>query len=433
MLDIINRWFLNAIYLAFFILTSPWMCWRILKGKSRRGWAQKMIGLVPVRTGEARCLWFHAVSVGEVNLLSPVIAELSDGHPEFEIVISTSTETGFELAKKKYAAHEIFFCPYDFSWAVANAIGRIRPSGIVLAELELWPNMVRIADSHGVPIVVVNGRLSEKSFQGYQRFSWFTRPIFKRLSRVLAQTQEYADRFQTLGCPANRVSVSGSVKFDGVHTDPNNPLTLELAKEAGFQEHDFVFVAGSTQLLEDDMAVDVFAKLSPEHARLKLVLVPRHPERSSALQKKLANRGIDAVLRSQLVESKAEVYVLIVDVIGELGSWWGRADCAYVGGSMGDREGQNMIEPAAYGVPVCFGPRTKNFRDVVSQLLKAKAAKVVQDADQIAAFLDECMSSPEPAREMGRRAQGVVEANRGAAKITAAAVVLAVQKSRQES
>jgi 3-deoxy-D-manno-octulosonic-acid transferase len=429
MLDFINRWFFNVIYLTFFILAWPWMCWRIFKGKSRRGWAQKMFGLVPARTSNARCLWFHAVSVGEVNLLAPVIAELSGNHPEFEIVISTSTQTGFELAKKKYSTRAVFFCPCDFSWAVANAIRRIRPSAMVLAELELWPNMIRMAHWRGIPVVVVNGRLSEKSFRGYQRFSWFTRPIFGRLNRVLAQTPEYADRFRTLGCPAGRVSVSGSVKFDGVHTDPNNPRTRELAKEAGFEEDDFVFVAGSTQPLEDDMAADVFAKLSPEYPRLKMVLVPRHPERSMALQKKLAGRGIAAVLRTELAASQREVFVLIVDVIGELGSWWGRADCAYVGGSMGDREGQNMIEPAAYGVPVCFGPRTKNFRDVVSQLLQADAATVVQDADQIGVFLGQCISSPRLMGEMGRRAQNVVEANRGAAKITANNVVLSAQDS----
>jgi 3-deoxy-D-manno-octulosonic-acid transferase len=427
MSNLFSRWFFNALYVAFFAVAIPWMVWRFFNDKSRRGWGQKLFGFVPQRSGDGQCVWIHAVSVGEVNLLAPVIAELVADDPQFEVVISTSTETGFELAKKKYASHSVFFCPYDFSWSVSRTLHRVRPTAIVLAELELWPNMVSVAHSRGIPVLVINGRLSDKSFLGYQKFSWITGPIFRRLSFVLAQTEEYADRFRRLGCISDRVSVSGSVKFDGVQTDPNNPLTRELADEAGFQHGDFVFVAGSTQLEEDLIAAEVFAELSPQYPQFKMVLVPRHPDRSRVLQKKLAERQIVSALRTRLAKSNQTVSVLIVDVIGELGSWWGRADCGYVGGSMGDREGQNMIEPAAYGIPVSFGPRTKNFRDVVAQLIKADAARVVRDADQLRSFLCFCLSNSQEADLMGRRAQSVVEANRGAAKITATKITSFLQ------
>lgn len=370
------------------------------------------------------------MSVGEVNLLAPVMAELKAIDPGLEIAISTSTETGYELAQKKYPSQAVFFCPYDFSWAIANVINQIRPSAIVLAELELWPNMISVARSRDIPVVVINGRLSENSFAGYRKFRWFTQPIFRGLSYVFAQTEAYASRFEALGCPPGRIAVSGSVKFDGVQTNPSNARTNALAKEAGFAADDFVFVAGSTQLEEDLIAADVFAELKSKHPKLKMVLVPRHPDRSIALQKKLADRQIKSTLRTQLKSSREPVDVLIVDVIGELGSWWGRANSAYVGGSMGEREGQNMIEPAAYGVPVSFGPRTKNFRDVVAQLKQADAVTVVENAGRLRAFLEHCITSPRQAREIGQRGQRVVEENRGASKVTAASIAGLVKTSR---
>ena len=365
----------------------------------------------------------HAVSVGEVNLLRPVIDELLAKEPDLQIAISTSTETGFDFANEKYSQHQVFFCPHDFSWAIKNTFKRINPNAIILAELELWPNLISVADKLHIPVIVINGRISDKSHRGYLRFKDLTTPMFRRLSMVLAQTKTYADRFIDLGCDATRVSISGSVKFDGVTTNPDNPQTQRLANEAGFSPDDFVFVAGSTQLEEDLIAAEVFVRLRPEFPNLKLVLVPRHPNRCQQLEQQLKQSSIEIDLRSELPADRDSSRPLVVNVIGELGHWWGRANAAYVGGSMGSREGQNMIEPSAYGVPTSFGPRTKNFRDVVNQLLNQEAAVVVNNSAELERFLRDCLTSPQTMKAMGDRAQSVVYQNVGAAAKTAAQIL----------
>ena len=417
------RWLFNFLYLLFFLIASPWMLWRIIQGKNRRGWLHKFFGLVPRRTQNGTCVWMHAVSVGEVNLLQPVIDEFLAKEPELRIAISTSTETGFDLAKEKYSQHQVFFCPHDFSWAIKNAFKRIKPNAIILAELELWPNLISIADKLHIPVIVINGRISDKSHRGYQRFKDLTTPMFRRLSLVLAQTKTYADRFIDLGCDAHRVSISGSVKFDGVTTNPDNPQTQQLAGEAGFSPEDFVFVAGSTQLEEDLIAAEVFERLPPEFPNLKLVLVPRHPNRCQQLEQQLKQSSIEIDLRSELPADRDSSRPLVVNVIGELGHWWGRANAAYVGGSMGSREGQNMIEPSAYGVPTSFGPRTKNFRDIVNQLLAQEAAVIVNNSAELERFLRDCLTSPQTMKAMADRAQAVVLQNVGAAEKTAAQIL----------
>ena len=416
------RWLFNSLYLLFFLITSPWMLWRIINGKSRRGWLQKFFGIVPRRAQSGPCLWLHAVSVGEVNLLRPVIDQLLAQQPSLQIAVSTSTETGFDLAKEKYSQHQVFFCPHDFSWAIKNVLKRIKPDALILAELELWPNLIAVANNHQVPVVVINGRISEKSQRGYQRFRVLTAPMFRGLSLVMAQTKSYADRFISLGCDETNVLVSGSVKFDGVTTDPNNPDTLKLADAAGFQSEDFVFVAGSTQVEEDLIAAEVFARLSPEFPQLKLVLVPRHPNRCQQLKQQLKRSSIEVDLRTELSADRDSGRPLVVNVIGELGHWWGRANAAYVGGSMGSREGQNMIEPSAYAVPTSFGPRTKNFRDVVDQLLAQDAAVVVADSNELERFLRDCLTSAQTMQAMGNRAQAIVNKNLGAAEKTASSI-----------
>ena len=427
-------WFLNLIYLCLLTLGSPWLLWRYLaSGKNRRGWAHKLLGWVNPRQSEAPCIWLHAVSVGEVNLLSPILDRLLAARPDLEIVISTTTETGFDLARKKFADHYVFFCPLDFTWAVKRVLKRLRPELLVLAELELWPNLIRTTRNMGVPVAVVNGRLSESSFRGYRRLSWLIGPTFRQLSLVAAQNRTYADRFLQLGCDPAGLVITGSVKFDGAEADRNNSRTRQLAELAGLDPDDQVFVAGSTQLEEDLIAAEVYLRLVNSFPAMRLVLVPRHPERCNALLNQLQQRGVPTLRRSALVTPTTSNSnrdgmtvgnglfkpVLVVDVIGELGAWWGRADAAFVGGSLGRRGGQNMIEPAAFGVPVSFGPNTRNFRDIVAEFLTHEAATVVHNGDELAQFVEKSFSNPEWANAIGRLAQNVVLSHIGASQRTA--------------
>ena len=470
----IHSWILNIVYAAIVVVASPWLLWRFIKGKSRRGWGQKLFGSIDPPTDvtssaqDAReLIWIHAVSVGEVNLLGCIIDEFRSRDPEITFAISTTTETGYDLAKSKYPESYLFFCPFDFTWAIKRVLKRLNPAALVLTELELWPNLIATADRLGVDVVVANGRLSEKSARGYGRMSWLLKSSFEKLSLVLCQSSTYADRFVSLGCDRRDVRVTGNVKFDHIETDRRNEATQKLVRLSGIDASEQVFLAGSTQLEEDLIAAKALQELAPEYPQLRLVLAPRHPQRVGELISRLEQIGIEIQLRSELesqhkgsfalglkpevqssefiTQSVSEVSslanasgydnrsgqqesdrtskpVLIIDVIGELGSWWGRADIAYVGGSMGSREGQNMIEPAGYGVPVSFGPRTKNFQELVNDLIANDAATIVKSQSELRDFVQHCLSDPSAAQSAGSRAQQVVLNHAGASARTVDAI-----------
>lgn len=408
---------LNLIYAALLIVASPWLAWQAARtGKYREGWPAKLFGQVPRRKSNGRCVWIHAVSLGEVSLINSLVAELRRRHPTWQIVISTTTLTGHDLAKTRYADLPVFYFPLDFTWAVNRALRRIRPDVLVLAELELWPNLIRAAKRRDVKIAVANGRLSDNSFRGYTRLGRLVRPMLQGLDLVTAQNATYAQRFTSLGTPDANVHVTGSLKFDGAQTDRRNPATLKLRQLADFDDRDIVLLAGSTQEPEEQLAIDAYKWLSQRYPRLRLVIVPRHPERFAEVGRTLSASGLIWEKRSGwgVRGGNREVHVLLVDQVGELAAWWGTATIAYVGGSMGERQGQNMIEPAAYGCAVSFGPKTRNFRDVVSALLAAEAATVVHDGRELTAFVERCLADPGFAAEQGRRAAAVVAAQLGA-------------------
>lgn len=410
---------LNFVYALTLVVLVPWLVWRAVRyGKNRRGWGQKLFGLVPVRESaqhDQRCVWFHAVSVGEVNLLSTFLTRLERELPGWEFAISTSTETGYDLARKKYSQHRVFFCPIDFTWAINEVLDRINPSMVILAELEVWPNLVRAVARREIPLTIVNGRLSEKSFRGYRRLGFLMRRLLPKFDWISVQTPTYAQRFLALGADESTVSVTGNVKFDGAQMDRANPRTQALTQLAGYTPCQRVLVAGSTQPEEDRMAVEAWSRLVEKTPELRLVLVPRHPQNVGLAVSRLSDLGVEYTLRSQLEAGSSAAGVLIVDTVGELNAWWGRADIAYVGGSMGSRGGQNMIEPAAYGAPVCYGPNTRNFKDVTELLREADASRVVHNAGELQQFIQRVLDEPVWASGLGTRAQEVVIDQQGAA------------------
>ncbi|QEG23915.1 3-deoxy-D-manno-octulosonic acid transferase [Mariniblastus fucicola] len=421
----IRTFVLNGIWLIILLIGLPWLAWRFVsKGKNRRGWSQKLFGLVPASAkpvGSKR-IWLHAVSVGEVHLLNTLVGSLLQHHGDVELFISTTTETGYDRAVALFGdRHEVFFFPFDFSWAIRNVIRRIDPDLLVLAELELWPNLIHISADLELPVVVANGRLSENSHRNYRRFEFFTRPMFQKLNRVAAQDRISADRFVELGCDPNRVIVTGNLKYDAIETDRNNAKTSAcrcLARDFGIADDDRILIAGSTQIEDESAAVNAWEMLRSEFGDLKLVIVPRHPDRFAEIESLLEKKGLVANRRSQHGSVSVDSDILVVDVIGELSGWWGLADVAFVGGSMGSRGGQNMIEPAAYGIPVCFGPNTANFQSTVDGLLAHNAAKVVEDTVQLTDFVARALGDRVESESMGKRAQEFVQQHRGAAART---------------
>lgn len=414
---------LNVLYLALVAAASPWLLWSgVRRGKYREGYAEKLFGLVPSRAGNAPCVWLHAVSVGEVNLLGVLVKELRRRRPDVHVVLSSTTRTGLELARKKYADLTTFYCPLDFSWACRAAMRRVRPNVLLLAELELWPNLIRAAGEQGAQVAIVNGRLGERSWRGYRRIRPLVRRVLRQVALVAVQNEEYRSRFADLGADEVSLVTTGSLKYDGASTDRNNPKTQALATLAGIEPRDVVFLAGSTQEGEEQAALDVYRSLAAEFPQLRLVIVPRHAERFDDVARMLDKDNVQFVRRSQLNETTT-ARILLVDAIGELGAWWGTADIAFVGGSFGDRGGQNMIEPAAYGAAVSFGPNTWNFRDIVTALLSADAAVVVQNPTELAAFVRRCLVDESYALELGQRAQRLVAANLGATARTVDALL----------
>jgi 3-deoxy-D-manno-octulosonic-acid transferase len=416
--------------LLILIAASPWLLWQAIRtGKYREGWGAKFWGRAPQRSGNGPCLWLHAVSVGEVNLLVPLIERWEQRHPDWEVVISTTTRTGYQLAQKRFAPRTVFYCPLDFTWAVRRAMRAIRPDLLVLTELELWPNLIHAAKSSGAKVAVINGRLSAKSHRGYRLIGWLTRRALAPIDLVAAQSEEYAERFLSLGTSPTALHVTGSIKFDGARTDRGNPDTRRLAALAQFAPNDVVFLAGSTQDPEEQLALVTFRELCTQFLQLRLVVVPRHPERFDVVADMLKQSGIPWQRRSEL-KSDAQLSlaqhpavtppprVLLVDAVGELGAWWGTAQIAFVGGSLGQRGGQNMIEPSAFGAAVAFGPNTWNFRDVVTHLLAREAALVVRDGTELTSFVRGMLEDPEHRNALGQRAQQLVLEQQGAADRT---------------
>ena len=422
-------WLLNLAYLALIVVLSPWLLWSAIRhDKYREGFTEKLWGRVPRRDGKRPRAWLHAVSVGEVNLLATTIAELSERLPEWEIVVSTTTKTGYDLACRKYPSRTVFYCPLDFSWAVDRAMRRMRPTLLVLAELELWPNLVAAAARHKVRVAIINGRLSDKSFRGYRWLKPLVARALRRIDLIAAQNDETAERFLRLGARPAAVHSTGSLKFDGAQTNRANPRTHELRQLAGLNADDVVFLAGSTQDPEEQAALSIFQRLATDHPQLRLIVVPRHPQRFDEVAELIAQSGARWVRRSELPldapdrrdpASHEPWQVLLVDTIGELGAWWGAATLGFVGGSFGGRGGQNMLEPAAYGVAASFGPNTWNFRDIVAQLLAAEGAMLVQNSSELEGFVRRVLERPEWAAMLGDRAQRLVLSQQGATKRTA--------------
>ncbi|MGC1273562.1 MAG: glycosyltransferase N-terminal domain-containing protein, partial [Planctomycetaceae bacterium] len=292
-------WLLNFAYACLIAAALPLLLYRrIRQGKYRTGWGEKLLGSLPkLKPSESR-VWFHAVSVGEVLLLRGVIAELRSRRPDVDVVLTTTTATGREVAVAHYPDLTVCYFPFDFSWAVRRAMHRLKPTAIVLAELELWPNLITIASHSGVRLAIVNGRLSEKSFRGYRKLRPFIRELLRRFDVIAVQNDAYASRFSALGAPHDRLAVTGSVKFDGVNTVRDNPRTNELRRAFGIDEDDLVFIAGSTQHPEETYALAAWRDLREQFPSLRLILVPRHKERFEEVAKLVERQNLPLVRRS---------------------------------------------------------------------------------------------------------------------------------------
>lgn len=430
------RYLLNVVYLTLIVLGLPWFLYKAVTAKKyREGLLQKFFGLVPQRKGEQPCVWFHAVSVGEVRALRTVLEEIQHRRPDWQCAVSTTTRTGMQTARSLYPDLLLFYCPLDFTWATQRALRRIRPDLLALVELELWPNLVNQAQKCGVLVTLVNGRMSPRSYRGYRRIRFFVRRLLGKIDGFAVQNEAYAGRFRGLGADAARVVVTGSVKYDAIETDRSNPRTRHLAKLLGIGKDEIVFIAGSTLEPEEHVALDVYLRLKPCHPRLRLIVVPRHPERFDSVARLLAERSV-SYLRRSLIETRAtteadETPVILLDTLGELSALWGLAHVAFVGGSLAPRGGQNMIEPAAFGAAVLFGPHTWNFQETVDSLLACGGARSIQEASGLESALEELLFDSDRALEMGSAARRYVVGQKGASAHTVSLLEKLMERKRR--
>jgi 3-deoxy-D-manno-octulosonic-acid transferase len=403
---------LDYVYLFVLSLLSPWLLCRAFRtGRYRRGLRAKLFGLHQAMPPGA--VWFHGVSVGEIHLLRQVIAAFRRHYPDIPCVLSTTTDTGYDEARRCFPDLIVFHYPFDFSWSVRRSLRAVSPYLIVLAEAELWPNFLIAARRQGVPIAVINGRMSPRSLKHYQAVKPLSRWLFRQVDLLLMQTEHYARAVRILGVHPDRVAVTGNIKFDGVLTDRRNPQTRYLRDILKIKDTDLIWIAGSTQAPEEEIVLRIWQKLRHEHPNLRLFLVPRHKERFEEVAQLLSQAGEEFARRSSCADLGRPI--VLVDTMGELGPLWGLADVAFVGGSLdGRRGGQNMIEPAAFGAAVVFGPHVWNFAETAARLIDAEAACQVADAGQLEMVVRLLLEDEKKRQGLGAAARAFVQRHQGA-------------------
>jgi 3-deoxy-D-manno-octulosonic-acid transferase len=411
----------DFLYLVAVTAISPMVLYRMVRHKRyRAGWAQKLGDITRKQPGK-KCIWIHAVSVGEVNATKTIIAGLKEKFSDFEIVISTTTDTGYARAKALYGSQfTVFYFPYDFSSISRRAFDNIRPAICLLMELEVWPNFVATAKKLNVPVVVVNGRISEKSYSRYRLIKPIVKKIFNDLSLILSQTQLYGQRFQEIGAPQDKIIVTGSLKYDTAVTSGNIDGADKLAEQLSIG-NERLFVAGGTGNDEEAIIINVFKQLKQKEqfADLRLAIVPRKPERFDGVAELITQAGFALVRYSQLKEKPPasdidKNAIILGDTMGDLRKFYSLATIIFVGRTLVPMGGSDMMEAAALGKCTMFGPHAFNFQQTVDALLEGNGAIMVEDADSLLEACRKSLDQPYFARQIAQNGQDVIRKNQGA-------------------
>jgi len=412
----------DLIYLSIVVLLSPLLVYKFITSRRARAGLRQRLGSIPRREGDRPCIWIHGVSVGEVKAAMGLLEALPHRMPDWEVVLSTTTMQGYQVARTEQPDILTFYYPLDFSLVTYRALRRIRPGAVVLMELELWPNFLLECHRQGIPVCLVNGRISQRSYNGYRMARRFLPEPHQRIRFYGVQNEEYADRIRDLGVRPEVVHVTGQMKYDTIHADPESvpALRREYRRILGLADDDWVLIGGSTHPSEEDVLLEAVIGLLESDAgrRVRLILVPRHMERLSDVEDCVRRAGCTPVRRTRLSDGRAPTLeakdVIVVDTMGELAKLYTAADLVFVGGSLIPHGGQSMIEPASLGLPVIFGPHVWNFADSVRSLLDADAALQVESSE---AFVEAVLAlrRDEPRRrQLGERARAVVSSLKGA-------------------
>ncbi|MFP4215969.1 MAG: 3-deoxy-D-manno-octulosonic acid transferase [Phycisphaerae bacterium] len=416
------RILLDIVYVFLLILSGPIWIYRAIRHGRYRSDIRQYFGAVPVRYGLQPIIWVHGVSVGEVNAARTLVQRFHEALPDFQVMISSTTDTGIAAARKRFGHdHVVFRFPKDFSFAVRRALRRVRPDLVVLIEGDIWPNFLAEANRRDVPVVVVNGRMSpNKGYPRYRKLGPLAdKLLFNRLSAIGVQNETYAECFRSLGTGSEKVHVTGMLKFDTVETLGDGetlPGQEDLAAALGISPSDRLIVAGGTGPGEEAMLLKIFAGIRRTYPDARLVVVPRKPERFDEVARLIDEAGFAVVRRScrqdpaNPPEGKPEI--ILGDTMGELRTFYALAECVFVGRSLVPMGGSDMIEAAALGRPVAFGPHTFNFPQ--ADELAENGAQRVTTAEELAKVLRRWLGDPESARRQASGARDYVRSRQGA-------------------
>ena len=382
---------------------------------TRLGWGTQDIEAKVA--GHKDVIWIHAVSVGEARAVESLARLIRRQWPQDKMVVSTVTPTGYAILAKFLKPDElVFYAPLDTSWVVARFIRILRPRLLLVMETEIWPNLIRLNAARGARVIIVNGRISDKSFRGYSRMKWFLRPILKKIDLFCMQSTESAGRIRVLGVPESKLRVTGNIKFD-LDADMKEPLFFSRLQES--VRGQLLWVAGSTHDNEEEMLLSIYRSLARDFKNLKLILAPRHLERIDKIKKMLRFNGFEPAFLSRLNVFSGR-HVGLLDTMGDLSALYHLADIVFIGGSLVKKGGHNPIEPAIFGKPVLFGPFMDNFREIRDIFLKEKAAVEVPDLPGLEYEMRRLLGDPSQRVDLGQRGKRLLTIHRGAAERTMA-------------
>src|SRR5262245_47632843 len=355
-------------------------------------------------------IWVHAVSVGEVKAVENLLERLHRRFPGKPLVVSTTTPTGQRLARDCSVVDHTLYFPIDLPWCVRRALTRVDPDMVIIAETEIWPNFLRACQFRGVRVVMINGRISDRSFPRYRLVRRWLRRVFEDYAIIGMQSETDRERIEAIGADPRKVAVLGNLKFDVVASAP----ALDVKLGRFLENWSPLWVAASTMPGEEESVLDAFLQLREYHPDLKLVLAPRHPERFGVVEGIIKQRQLALVRRSRQTNHSESAVVLLLDTIGELAAVFQYATIVFVGGSLAPTGGHNILEPARWRKPIVFGPHMENFRDIARLFLDQRAAIQIENASRLAPTLAKLLSNPTQAHELGENAFAIVQENAGA-------------------
>ncbi|MDD5292331.1 MAG: 3-deoxy-D-manno-octulosonic acid transferase [Candidatus Omnitrophica bacterium] len=361
-------------------------------------------------------IWLHAVSLGEVLTCKNLINKLSRKYPDKAILITTVTATGMASAKSLSKDNIVsLYMPFDLGFLISHFIKTIKPNMLILLETELWPNLLYYSQKKEVPVLVLNARLSDRSFGKYRLFSWFVKRLVKPVKMFCAQSDLDAGRFAQIGIEKERIKITGNMKFDTIDAldKVQSEEMLNLKDRISLASQDFLIVAGSTHDKEEEYILDIFKKLKGQFKNLRLLIAPRHLERIDSIEKMIARKGLKPY-RCSSFNSPSSDGVLILDAVGKLLLIYGLADLVFVGGSLVPVGGHNILEPAFFGKPIIVGPYTHNFREITEAFLSAGALAQAEDVKDMESKIAELISNRDRLIELGRAAKSVLSSRQGA-------------------